>query len=98
MEDKVFTQLHLGCGKRYLPGYCHVDIQTFPHVDKVCDVRQIHEAFQKESVDEIYTCHVLEHCRRYEIIQVLLRWNFVMKVSDREGRFKLSPIAMKGVI
>ena len=26
-------KLHLGCGKRYLPGYTHIDIDNEPHID-----------------------------------------------------------------
>ena len=80
-EDSSLKRLHLGCGGRYLKGYTHVDIQPDSHVDKVCDIRRIHEEFAKESVDEIYNCHVLEHCKRYEIVQTLLRWNYVLKVG-----------------
>ena len=77
----VLKRLHLGCGGHYLKGYYHVDIQAHSHVDKVCDMQKIHEEFDKESVDEIYSCHTLEHCKRNNIVQTLLRWNYVLKIG-----------------
>ena len=26
-------KLHLGCGKRYLTGFTHIDIENFKHID-----------------------------------------------------------------
>ena len=31
-------KLHLGCGKRYIPGYVHVDAVDYPHVDQVSSI------------------------------------------------------------
>mgnify|MGYP001300099194 CR=1 FL=1 len=34
-------KIHLGCGKRHIAGFVHVDQSTFPHVDHVQDIRQL---------------------------------------------------------
>jgi predicted SAM-dependent methyltransferase len=26
-------KLHLGCGKRYIPGFIHIDLADYPHID-----------------------------------------------------------------
>ena len=73
-------KLHLGCGPRYLPGYIHVDILKYNHIDilaDICDLSQI----PNESVDDIYASHVLEHFNRYQILPVLREWNRVLKIN-----------------
>lgn len=37
------------------------------------------EMFEKQSVDEIYACHVFEHFKKNEIIDVLNEWFRVLK-------------------
>jgi predicted SAM-dependent methyltransferase len=71
-------KLHLGCGKRYIPGFVHVDVQPAPHVDHVADVRRLTFAAD-ESADLIYACHVLEHFGRFEYRAVLEEWLRVLK-------------------
>lgn len=64
-------KLHLGCGNRYLPGYIHVDAQVYEHVSVVCELKDLPHHFEKETVDEIYACHVLEHIDRHAIENTL---------------------------
>lgn len=71
-------KLHIGCGKRYLPGFIHVDARKLPHVDHVCSADKL-GMFDDNSVDLIYACHVLEHFKRTETIKVLMEWNRVLK-------------------
>jgi hypothetical protein len=53
-------KLHLGCGKRFIPGWVHVDQSYFEHVDFVSPVDDLF--FVKDnSVSEIYASHVLEY-------------------------------------
>jgi predicted SAM-dependent methyltransferase len=71
-------KLHLGCGSKYIPGFIHVDIQQYPHVDFRVPVNKLTFA-QDSSVDLIYACHVLEHFGRHEIDQVLGEWFRVLR-------------------
>ena len=71
-------RLHLGCGKRYLPGWIRVDAQAFPHVQHQNTVDDLNE-FDAKSVDEIYACHVLEHVSRHDIQKVLVEWHRVLR-------------------
>lgn len=73
-------KLHLGCGKKYLPGYIHVDIIDYEHIDHVSDVSKL-TFIENESISEIYACHVLEHFKRNYIEEVLTEWYRVLEVN-----------------
>lgn len=71
-------KLHLGCGKRNLPGYVHIDINNLPHIDYCTSVDKL-PMFQDNSVDEIYSCGVIGYFDKQETINVLKEWNRVLK-------------------
>ena len=84
MQSEEPKRLHLGCGPRYLPGYIHVDIQKYPHVDVIYDITQdMSHLFAPGSINEIYACHVLEHIPRSEIITTLCLWQNLLKVGGK---------------
>ena len=71
-------RLHLGCGGKFIPGFYHVDIQSYPHVDQICSVDKL--AFvADDTVELIYACHVLEHFGRFQIVDVLREWCRVLQ-------------------
>lgn len=71
-------KLHLGCGKRFLPGFVHIDAVDYPHVDHVATIDNL-SFIQTDSVDLIYNCHVLEHFKRRDVERVLSEWHRVLK-------------------
>ena len=71
-------KLHLGCGKRFLPGFVHVDIIDYPHVDFVQDIRDL-SFVECCSCDELYASHVLEHVERKHLDRLLAEWVRVLK-------------------
>ena len=71
-------KLHLGCGKRYIPGFCHIDIRKFPHIDYVASIDKL-DMFEDDSVDLVYASHLLEHFQRDKIEEVLREWYRVLK-------------------
>lgn len=71
-------KLHLGCGKRYIPGFVHIDLNDFPHIDYRYDIRSL-PMFKNNSVDLIYFCHGIEYFDRIEIADVLKEWKRVLK-------------------
>ena len=71
-------KLHLGCGKRFIPGFYHIDALPYPHVDKVGSVDDLH-GINSESVNLIYACHVLEHFPRNSANRVIKEWHRVLK-------------------
>jgi SAM-dependent methyltransferase len=72
------TFLHLGCGKKHIPGFFHVDIQPFPHIDHIGAVENL-DFVADDTVELIYACHVLEHFGRFQIVDVLREWCRVLK-------------------
>jgi len=71
-------KLHIGCGKKFLPGFKHLDVIPFEHVDYECDTREL-IMIRDEEVSEIYACHILEHVKRHEVKDVLKEWARVLK-------------------
>ncbi len=71
-------KLHLGCGKRHIPGFIHIDAIDYPHVDHVATIDNL-SFLGDDTVDLIYNCHVLEHFKRREVAKVLSEWKRVLK-------------------
>jgi SAM-dependent methyltransferase len=71
-------QLHLGCGRRHIPGFLHVDIADFPHIDRRFDVRDL-SFLRGGAADLIYASHVLGYFDRVEALDVLREWRRVLK-------------------
>lgn len=71
-------KLHLGCGKRYIPGFVHIDGLAYPHIDYVQPIDRL-DNIQSNSCDLIYACHVVEHFKRHEVEDVLREWHRVLK-------------------
>lgn len=66
-------RLHLGCGKKVIPGWTNIDIapRSFDiHLDDVSTLNTVDNA----TADEIYACHILEHFGRNEVGSVLETW------------------------
>lgn len=74
--------LHLGCGKIYIPGFVHIDVRKFDHVDHVTSVDKLY-MFADNSVDLVYACHLLEHFHRSQTETVLAEWYRVLRPGGR---------------
>lgn len=77
LENKEL-KIHLGCGKRNIPGFVHVDIDNHPHIDYIHKINDL-PMFANNSADFIYSCHNFEYFDRDEAINVLKEWNRVLK-------------------
>lgn len=71
-------KLHVGCGRVYIPGFIHIDLMDYAHIDYKRSVDDL-GIFEDGSVDLIYACHVLEHFKRTDIGKVLKEWSRVLK-------------------
>ena len=85
-NKKELIKLHLGCGKRSIPGFVHIDKAKFDHVDYVHDIRSL-PMIKDESVSLIYACQVLEYFDLEESIKVLKEWK---RVLCKGGLLRLS--------
>jgi predicted SAM-dependent methyltransferase len=70
-------KLHVGCGKRLIPGFVHVDQVAFAHVDHVQDIRRLAN-FADNSASLIYACQVIEYFDREEVVGILTDWQRVL--------------------
>ncbi|MGE0631964.1 MAG: methyltransferase domain-containing protein [Pseudobdellovibrionaceae bacterium] len=71
-------KLHVGCGKRFIPGFTHIDLDDFPHIDHRHDIKTF--PFLKDSTAELlYSCHAFEYFDRVEAMTVLKEWKRVLK-------------------
>jgi predicted SAM-dependent methyltransferase len=87
-------KLHLGCGKKYIKGFLHVDLLDLSHIDYKTSVNNL--SFAKyNTVDLIYSSHVLEHFGRNEYKDVLLEWYRVLKIG---GILRISVPDFKAVV
>lgn len=66
-------KLHLGCGKRYIPGYVHIDVSDYPHIDLRYHIDRI-PMIEDGAASVIYVCHALEHFHRRDTVRVLQEW------------------------
>jgi len=71
-------QLHLGCGKRFFPGFVHIDLDDFAHIDHRTAIDRL-PMFEDDTADLIYCCHAFEYFDRHEASRVLQEWRRVLK-------------------
>jgi len=86
------TKLHLGCGGVRLEGFVNVDLHPASTevpdssrsgclADVFADIRNL--GLVENSVDEIFSTHVLEHFPRWETVDMLRDWHRMMKPAAR---------------
>jgi predicted SAM-dependent methyltransferase len=71
-------KLHLGCDKRYIPGFTHIDLADYPHIDHRHDIRTL-PMIADNAAELIYVCHALEYFDRVEVLDVLREWRRVLR-------------------
>ena len=72
-------KLHLGCGDKYLPGYINIDGRKGDNVDLVCNMTKL--PYDRQSIDEIYMCHTLEHVPLHQVMDHLIYLNNLLTPS-----------------
>jgi len=71
-------KLNLGCGGRHLKGYVNID-RYHPEADRRMDAR--HLDYPDESVDELYSSHLIEHIPAPDCDSLLREWYRVLKAG-----------------
>lgn len=69
-------KINLGCGHMPLQGYINVDQRELPGVDIIADVGTL--PFENESVQEIFSAHVLEHFPQERLRRLLPYWHSLL--------------------
>jgi len=88
-------KLHLGCGPKKIEGFVNIDIYETDATDLICDIKDLHTKFEKNSVDYIYACHVLEHFSRHEYKDVL---STLLDLLAPGGMLRISVPDFEGLI
>lgn len=70
-------RLEIGSGQTPRIGYKSCNIRPLPHIDHVCSADRL--PFENNTVDEIYSRHLIEHFTLKEFLTVLKEWNRVLK-------------------
>jgi predicted SAM-dependent methyltransferase len=74
------VKLHLGCGERdFGSDWIHIDKGKYKHLDYQCDVYNVGQYIENESVDLIYASHVIAYFTREEAVNLLKRWHDLLK-------------------
>ena len=72
-------KLHIGCGTIHLDGYVNIDIQKSNATDVVEDALTLTSRYKPSTIDEIYSCHMLEHLTKKEGIAFIIICNKLLK-------------------
>ena len=59
-QKTKYKRLYLGCGNKYIKNFVNVDIMEESKADIISDVKILKE-FDNNSIDLIYSCHMIEH-------------------------------------
>lgn len=70
-------KLNLGCGLKKREGWINVDSKKVVNPDKIIDLEKFPYPFQKNSVEEIYMAHTLEHL--HNTLKVLKEFERICK-------------------
>lgn len=77
-------KLHLGCGKRYLPGWVNVDAQAiFPRKPDIVTDKLEKLPVESASCSEVMAIHLFEHLWRHKVNDYLQEWHRVLKPAGR---------------
>lgn len=74
-------KLDVGCGKNKKEGYIGIDICKFIGADYAVDIDNENLPFRDNSIKEIYSHHILEHCQN--IIFIMNEFHRVCKPGAR---------------
>ncbi|MEO6078547.1 MAG: methyltransferase domain-containing protein [Steroidobacteraceae bacterium] len=70
-------KLHLGCWRRQIPGFIHVDLCDMPHIDHQSGIDRL--PFLKDgSASLVYCSHAFEYFDRLQAVEVLAEWRRVL--------------------
>ena len=86
-------KLNLGCGKTWIPGFVHVDLADYPHIDYKQDISKL--PFKDMSATYIYCSHALEYFDRAEALLALKEWHRVLK---KNGMLRIAVPDFEGII
>lgn len=79
-EKKEPIRLNIGCGDVPIPGYINID-KHVASADKIMDALDLE--YSDNTIDEIYSSHLLEHFGKREVPKALKEWYRVLKFGGK---------------
>jgi predicted SAM-dependent methyltransferase len=79
--EKQKVKLHLGCGDVIINGWINVDLCN-PAAQVKADAKDLN-MFEDNSIDEIYSSHLIEHFHFHDGLKVLKEWKRVLKPGGK---------------
>jgi ADP-heptose:LPS heptosyltransferase/GT2 family glycosyltransferase/predicted SAM-dependent methyltransferase len=76
-------KLEVGCGNFPQPGYIHLDVRKFDHIDVVCDFSKEKLPFPDNDLDEILSNHSIEHISWRLLPHVIGEWFRTLRPGGR---------------
>ena len=77
-DYRTNKKIHLGCWHRYIPGFLHVVLCDFPHIDYKTSIDKLN-FLNNEEVSLIYASHALEYFDRQQVSHALKEWHRVLR-------------------
>lgn len=82
LSNQELVKVNLGCGHLPKSGYLNVDMRELEGVDIIADVRNV--PFPKESIDELYLAHLIEHFTEVDMEKYILPyWYSLIKPGGK---------------
>lgn len=81
-EKKEPIRLNIGCGDVPIKGYVNID-KHVATADKIMDALNLE--YKNNTVDEIYSSHLLEHFGKRDVPKALKEWHRVLKYGGKLG-------------
>ncbi len=75
-------KLNIGCGNDKKEGYINIDTIQTGIADIICEAWQLIK-FQDNSVDEVFSSHMIEHLTEPNISLTLKEWHRVLKTDGK---------------
>jgi len=85
-QHHEYKKLHLGCGEKYMEGYCNIDYPPSEQTVQTNTVADIHAdittlQYAHNSIDEVRLHHVFEHFNRVQAIKLLIEWHQWLRIG-----------------
>jgi len=81
LAEERNLRLNIGCGSQNLDGYINIDRYPTPDADVIMTADKL--SFSNNSVDEIYTSHMIEHLLPSEFDRAVKEWYRVLKPGGK---------------
>jgi GT2 family glycosyltransferase/ADP-heptose:LPS heptosyltransferase/predicted SAM-dependent methyltransferase len=80
---RVLKKLEVGCGNFPQPGFIHLDVRKFDHIDVVCDFSKEPLPYPENDLDEILSNHSIEHISWRMLPHVIGEWFRTLRPGGR---------------